>query len=85
VLEWLYNNIALRNRDMSNTMSEGLITLIYKGKGSRDEIKNWRPISLLNTDYKIISKILADRVKKCLDHIILTKLVDQKKRKRHTK
>ena len=70
MLEWLFNNNALNNKDMSESMREGLITLIYKGKGNREDIKNWRPISLLNTDYKIISKILAGRVKKCLDKII---------------
>jgi hypothetical protein len=56
---------------MSKSMTEGMITFIYKGKGNREEIKkNWRPISLLSTDYKIISKILAERVKQCLNPII---------------
>jgi hypothetical protein len=55
---------------MASTMKEGIITLIYKGKGDRGDLKNWRPISLLNIDYKILSKIMEERVKMCLDKII---------------
>ena len=33
-------------------------------------IKKWRPISLLNIDYKIISIVLASRVKKVLPNLI---------------
>ena len=41
----------------------------------REGIKNWRPIILLNVDYKIVSKILAERLKRVLQNIIST---DQK-------
>ena len=34
------------------------------------QLKNWRPISLLNVDYKILTKILAIRLQSCLDEII---------------
>ena len=45
------------------------MTSIYE-KGIREDIKNWRPLTLLNVDYKIISKLLANRIK-----TILTKLI----------
>ena len=40
-----------------------------KGKDKR-LIKNWRPISLINVDAKIISKVLAKRLEKVLPYII---------------
>ena len=46
-----------------------VIKLLYK-KGPREETKNWRPISLLNTDYKLLSKVLAERIKSVLPEII---------------
>jgi hypothetical protein len=51
-----------------------MLTLLHKG-GDRDNIRNWRPITLLNSDYKIISKLLANRMKPVLNKIIHT---DQK-------
>ena len=36
-------------------MLQAVITYIYK-KGKMEDITNWRPISLLNYDYKIIAK-----------------------------
>ena len=39
-----------------------LVLLLYKGKGERRVRKNWRPISLLNVDYKMYTKILTNRL-----------------------
>ena len=47
----------------------GLITLVPK-EGPVNEIENYRPISLLNTDYKIFTKILKARMDPILEKII---------------
>lgn len=43
--------------------------MIYK-KGDKELIKNWRPITLLNSDYKIYAKLLANRMKQSISSII---------------
>ncbi len=40
----------------------GIITLIPK-KDKDIKMKHWRPLTLLNVDYKIIAKVLAQRLK----------------------
>ena len=39
-------------------------------KGDRTELKNYRPISLSNVDYKILAFALSNRLHKILDTII---------------
>jgi hypothetical protein len=46
-----------------------VITLVPKG-GDKLDIKNWRPITLLNTDYKIFAKVLTTRLKSVMTTII---------------
>ena len=43
--------------------------MIYK-KGERENLKNWRPLTLLNVDYKIIAKCFALRFKPLLPSLI---------------
>lgn len=46
-----------------------VLTLLPK-KVDLQDIKNWRPVSLLCTDYKLLSKVLARRLKKVMEQII---------------
>ena len=54
---------------MSITQRRGVLCLLPK-KNDPPLLKNWRPISLLNQDYKLIAKLIAERIKLCLDAII---------------
>lgn len=50
---------------------EGLITLIYKGNNlDKATLTSYRPITLLNTDLKIISKAISNRLQPALDAVI---------------
>ena len=62
-------------KNLSNSQKEGVISLLPKGNKPRNYIKNWRPISLLNVSYKILSSCIANRIKLALNEIIAT---DQK-------
>ena len=46
-----------------------LITLLPKCEPF-DDIKNYRPISLLNSDYKIFTKIITNRMNPILENVI---------------
>ncbi len=52
------------------SMATGVITLIYKKRGSKRKLENYRPISLLNIDYNIIAKVLAKRIKNVMECVI---------------
>ena len=55
---------------LSVTQRLGIITLIPKGEKDKSFLKNWRPLTLLNTLYKIVSGCIAERIKPCLNTII---------------
>lgn len=46
-----------------------VITLLPK-KGELQEIKNWRPFSLFCTDYKVLSKTLAIRLREVMAEVV---------------
>ena len=48
---------------------KAILTLIHKD-GEMDKLKNWRPISLICTDVKIVAKILALRLGSVMDKVI---------------
>ena len=55
---------------MPQAFSEGLIYLIPKGAGVSDDIRQWRPITILNTVYKIFAKVLSLRLQPLLGELI---------------
>ena len=55
---------------MSTEQRRGIITLIPKKEKDPLYLKNWRPISLLNVDYKIATKAIAGRIKMTLNNLI---------------
>ena len=57
-------NCAYTSGKLSIAQNIGLITLLPKGDKVRHFIKNWRPISLLNVVYKILSSCIFNRLKK---------------------
>uniref|UniRef100_R4GAU6 Reverse transcriptase domain-containing protein n=1 Tax=Anolis carolinensis TaxID=28377 RepID=R4GAU6_ANOCA len=63
-------NIIRNQKKMPDTWKEASITVIHKENNDPEEVKNYRPISLLNIDYKIFSNIIADRLKKFLTNWI---------------
>ena len=63
-------NDDFRKGELSTTQKEGVIICIPKGDKSKDLIKNWRPISLLNVVYKIGSACIAKRLKSVLPSLI---------------
>ena len=63
---------AFESGELSASQKQGVITLVPKKGKNLTDLKSWRPISILNTDYKILAKILASRIKKALPEIIDT-------------
>ena len=52
--------------ELSIDQKRGIIKLLPKKDKILQFLKNWRPISLLNTDYKIIAHLLANRLQNFL-------------------
>ena len=56
-------------KKLCESQTKAVITLLPK-KGELTNLANWRPISLLNTDYKILTKILANRLAKVMPFLV---------------
>ena len=57
----MFKDIEAHGMDKNTKLNEGCMTPIYKKKNP-DEIANYRLITLLNTDYKILTKALSTKL-----------------------
>ena len=62
-------NYGLEGRLLSTSQRRSVISVLFK-KGDRLDHANWRPISLLNVDYKIASRAISGRLLKVLNSVI---------------
>ncbi|CAG8539044.1 1372_t:CDS:2 [Ambispora leptoticha] len=61
LLQMVFNK-ALNSGVIPDSWQKSVITLLPKKSEELDNINNWRPISLVNADTKIFTKIMADRL-----------------------
>ena len=68
----VYDSIifAFKSSKLSIEQRRGILSIIPKKSKDLRYLKFWRPLTLLNTDYKIITKLLAIRLQKVLPSII---------------
>ena len=63
-------HFAFQTGSLSISQCRGVIALIPKKDKDKSLLENLRPISLLNAEYKILTKIIAKRIEKVLPKII---------------
>ena len=69
---WLHDslNFTYENEKLPVSQNIGITTLLPKPGKDKQLLKNWRPLCLLSTYYKIISGIISERLKPVLNRII---------------
>ena len=65
----MYNEAFVKG-ELPATLSKALITLVLKKEKDPCYCKNYRPISLIPLDAKILSKILANRLEKVMTSVV---------------
>ena len=61
---------SFETKTLSVYQKMGILNLLPKKDKDLRHLANWRPVSLLNTDYKILTKLLAIRLQKVIPSII---------------
>ena len=63
-------NAAYSDQCMSVSQNQGVIKVIPKPNKDKLILSNWRPITLINVDAKILSKCLAKKIYKVIGNLI---------------
>jgi len=63
-------NEAFHENQLSISQRRRIITLISNSEENLKEITCWRPITLLNVDYKILARVIATGIEPSLSYLI---------------
>ena len=63
-------NYSFQTGSLTDLQKQSIITLLPKQNKDITSLENWRPISLLNVDYKIATKAIANRVKGVISSMV---------------
>jgi Reverse transcriptase (RNA-dependent DNA polymerase) len=58
------------NPQIPESMLRAIVVPFYKGKNERADLKNWRPVSLVDTDYKLLSLFIVSRLTPVMEHLV---------------
>ena len=61
---------GFKSGTLSISQRRRVISLIPKDEGNLTTLSNWRPITLLDVDYKILAKVIAKRIEPVLPKLI---------------
>ena len=61
---------SIENSRLSSVQKRGIKNLVPKKNKDLCSLNNWRPISVLNADYKILAKVFAIQLQKVLNTLI---------------
>ena len=70
-------NRAFNTKILSISQRQAVRELLEKKDRDKRYIKNWRPISLLNVDTKIMSKAISKKLKVVLPALIFSQQTDK--------
>ena len=63
-------NESYQEGTLPPSLRQTVISCLPKGNKPRDDLKNWRPISLTSVLYKMVTSVIATRLKKVLSELI---------------
>lgn len=65
-----FYNKVLATGKAPKTWTEGVLSILYKNKGAREDTRNYRPLTIMNVDYKVFAEILMTRLISVLREVI---------------
>ena len=63
-------NRCYRRGVLPESLRGGLLTLLCKDQARREHLRCWRPLTLLNVDYKIVSRAICSRVSRGVGEVV---------------